>query len=228
MDVLEKFSKNTALICGPVRAKILWHLLDGKAYTATELAAFANISITSASNHLSKLLEADFLKVEVQGRHRYFTFSNSDVAYAVEALAQLSKISTTEKLIDNKPTGIKYCRTCYDHLAGFVSVQLVEAMEKKGYLKKDTKQYLVTKNGWEWLRQFDIIQSNYNDIRRPITRQCLDWSERRPHLAGQLGSDLLLTMFKKKWFKKVQFSRELIVTAKGRQEIYELFGVTLQ
>lgn len=227
MDVLEKFSKITALICEPVRAKILWSLLDGKAYTATELAAFANISITSASNHLSKLLEADFLKVEVQGRHRYFTFSNADVAYAVEALAQLSKINSTEKFNDKKPTGIKYCRTCYDHLAGFVGVQLVETMEKKGYLKKDAKQYLVTKNGWEWLQLFGIEQKNYINIRRPITKQCLDWSERRPHLAGQLGADLLQIMFKKKWFRKVQFSRELIVTAKGRQEIYELLGVAL-
>ncbi|MFT3674392.1 MAG: winged helix-turn-helix domain-containing protein [Chitinophagaceae bacterium] len=228
MDVLEKFSKITALICEPVRAKILWSLLDGKAYTATELAAFANISITSASNHLSKLLDADFLKVETQGRHRYFTFSNADVAYAVEALAQLSDIGTTEDVIKNKSTGIKYCRTCYDHLAGFAGVQLTEAMEKKGYLKKDGKQYLVTKNGWTWLQLFEVKQSNYSNIRRPITRQCLDWSERRPHLAGQLGADLLQIMLKKQWFKKKQFSRELVVTAKGCREIYELFGVTLQ
>jgi DNA-binding transcriptional ArsR family regulator len=227
MDVLENFSKNTALICEPVRAKILWSLLDGKSYTATELAAFADISTTSASNHLSKLLEAEFLKVEVQGRHRYFTFSNPDVAYAVEALAQISKNSISEKLQNNKPTGVKYCRTCYDHLAGFVGVQLIEAIEKKGYFTKEGKQYLVTKNGWEWLRFFEINQSDYDHIRRPLTRQCLDWSERRPHLAGQLGADLLQIMFKRKWFKKVQFSRELVLTAKGSQEIYKLLGITL-
>lgn len=226
MDVLENFSKNTALICEPARAKILWSLLDGKAYTATELAAFADISTTSASNHLSKLLEAEFLKVEVQGRHRYFTFSNPDVAYAVEALAQLSKNNNSEKVLTNKPTGIKYCRTCYDHLAGHVGVQVVEAMEKKGYLKKDGKQYLVTKNGWKWLRFLDINQSNYDTIRRPLTRQCLDWSECRPHLAGQLGADMLQMMFKKKWFKKVQFSRELVVTATGSQQMYEQLGIT--
>lgn len=228
MNEIENFSKNSALICEPVRAKILWSLLDGKAYTASELAAFANISNTSASNHLSKLLEADFLKVEIQGRHRYFTFSNADVAYAVEALAHLSKVNATEELKDKKLTGIKYCRTCYDHLAGFVGVQLVEAMVKKGYFIKDAKQYVVTKSGWDWLQLFDINQNNYINIRRPITRQCLDWSERRNHLAGQLGADLLQKMFEKKWFKKVQFSRELIVTAKGRKEIYELLDVALQ
>lgn len=226
MDVLDRFSKITALVCEPVRAKILWSLLDGKAYTASELSAFADISITSASNHLSKLLEADMLKVEVQGRHRYFTFANADVAYAIEALAQLSKTSSTAKEIE--PIGIKYCRTCYDHLAGFVAVQLVEAMEHKGYLRKKEKQYMVTKRGWEWFHNFGIKQSNYENIRRPVTRQCLDWSERRPHLAGQLGADLLIVGFERNWFKKVQFSRELLVSAKGRKEIYDLLGVALQ
>jgi DNA-binding transcriptional ArsR family regulator len=225
MDVLDRFAKMTGLICEPVRSKILWSLLDGKAYTASELAAFADTSITSASNHLSKLLEAEMIKVEVQGRHRYFTFANADVAYVVEALAQLSK--TTSHLRDAKPTGIKYCRSCYDHLAGFVGVQFVETMENKGFLKKDGKQYLVTKKGWEWLQHFDIKHADYENIRRPLTRQCLDWSERRPHLAGQLGADLLEISFQKKWFKRAQFSRELVVTAKGRKEIYELLGLSL-
>jgi hypothetical protein len=85
----------------------------------------------------------------------------------------------------------------------------------------------VTRKGWEWLQQFGIVQSNYTAIRRPITRQCLDWSERRPHLAGQLGADLLQIMFQKKWFTKVEFSRELVVTAKGQKEIYELLGLVV-
>lgn len=226
MDVLDNFSKITALICEPVRSKILWSLLDGKAYTATELAAFANVSTTSASNHLSKLLDADLLKVETQGRHRYFTFSNTDVAYAVEALAQLSKVNSDVKTA--KPTGIKYCRTCYDHLAGYVGVQFVEAMETQGFLVKDEKHYLVTEMGWEWLRNFDIQQTDYATIRRPLTRQCLDWSERRSHLAGQLGADLLKFMIENKWLKRVEFSRELVVTVKGRQEIFNVLRISFQ
>lgn len=225
MDVLDQFSKTTALMCEPVRARILWSLLDGKAYTATELAAMADTSTTSVSNHLAKLLAADMLKVEVQGRHRYFTFAHADVAYAVETLAQLSK--ATPALKEVKPTGIQYCRTCYDHLAGFVGVQLVETMEHRGYLKKDDKQYLVTKKGWQWFRHFDIKQTDYENIRRPVARQCLDWSVRRPHLAGQLGADLLKIMLWKKWFKTVQYSRELVVTEKGSREMYELLGVSL-
>lgn len=227
MDVSEKFSQTAALICEPARAKMLWHLLDGKAYTATELASFADISITSASNHLAKLFDAALLRVEVQGRYRYYTFSNNQVAYAVESLAQLTAINSASKITEQNPVGERYCRTCYDHLAGYVGVLLVETMEKKGFLKKLEKQYAITKKGWKWFHQLNIDQSNYENIRRPITRQCLDWSERRPHLAGQLGADLLLEMFQRKWFKKVQFERELIVTAKGRKEIYELFGVNL-
>ena len=227
MDVSEDFSQVASLICEPARAKMLWYLLDGKAYTATELASFADISITSVSNHLSKLLDADMVKVQVQGRYRYFSFANDQVAYAVEALAQLTPANSSVKSKHPNVSGEKYCRTCYDHLAGFVGVLLVETMEKKGLLKKMDKEYLVTRNGWKWLMQLNIKKSDYDSIRRPVARQCLDWSERRPHLAGQLGADLLNIMLVKKWLKKVQFSRELIVTAKGRQEFYELFGMSL-
>lgn len=228
MDVVDEFSQVATLLCEPARAKMLWYLLDGKAYTATELASFADISITSASNHLSRLLDADMLKVQVQGRYRYYAFANAQVAYAVEALAQLTPASTTAITKELNPEGEKYCRTCYDHLAGFVGVTLVESMEKKGYLKKMDKHYQVTKKGWEWLQQFNIKQGDYDNIRRPVTKQCLDWSERRPHLAGQLGADLLEFMVQKKWLKKVRFSRELILTTIGRQEIYKLFGVSLR
>lgn len=225
MDVIEKFSKTAALICEPVRSKILWALLDGRAYTATELSTFADISVTSASNHLAKLLDGKILKVENQGRHRYFSFASDDVAYAVEALAQLSNPSPNVRNL--KPTGIKYCRTCYDHLAGYIGVLLVEAMEDNDLLKKDGNQYLITKKGWEWFGKLGIFQSDYENIRRPLTRQCLDWSERRNHLAGKLGADLMEIMMQRKWFTKVQFSRELFVTSKGRQEIYELLRVTI-
>jgi hypothetical protein len=86
---------------------------------------------------------------------------------------------------------------------------------------------LVTKRGWEWLKHLDIKQTDYENIRRPLARQCLDWSVRRPHLAGQLGADLLKIMLRKRWFKKVQYSRELAVTEKGRREMYEWLGVSL-
>ena len=222
----EKFVELTGLICEPTRAKMLWNLLDGRAYTASELAAVADVSATAASNHLAKLLEADLVNVETQGRHRYFSFSKPEVAYVVESLANLANDnSASQKRPGFEEAGIKYCRTCYDHLAGLVGVKITEAFENKKIITKTVRDYIVTKKGWDWLADFGVTKSAMSNKRRPLTRQCLDWSERRPHLAGQLGALLLERMLERKWFRKVKFSRELVVTAKGSQEIYELLKV---
>jgi DNA-binding transcriptional ArsR family regulator len=228
MDVEEKFVSVTQLICEQVRAKMLWSLLDGRAYTASELAISADVSITSASNHLAKLLEADIIKVEAQGRHRYFSFSRPEVAYAVESLANLAdnnSRSIVKKI--NEPASMKYCRTCYDHLAGFVGVKITEALEEKGFIAQDGMSYKVTRKGWNWFAGFGIEREEVQNKRRPTARQCLDWSERRPHLAGQLGAIWLKKMFEKNWFRKVRFSRELVVTSRGRIDIYNLLNVQI-
>lgn len=228
MNVEDKFVSISALLCEPSRTKMLWNLLDGRAYTASELSIVADISPTSASNHLSKLLEAGIVRVEIQGRHRYYSLSNSEIAYAVEGLANLAKNSITISVKkEPEKNGVKYCRTCYDHLAGFVGVKIIETLETKGYLTKSKNIYLVSEEGWKWFGILDISKGDFNNTRRPVTRQCLDWSERRPHLAGQLGAEFLNKMFDRKWFKKNKFGRELIITSKGRQELYELLGVVL-
>jgi len=227
MDAQEKFISISALICEPVRAKMLWNLLDGRAYTASELADEAGISASSASNHLSKLIEADIIKVESQGRHRYFSFSRPEVAYVVESLAGSVKNDpgeTEKNFIDI--TGIKFCRTCYDHLAGRVGVTLTKAFEKKGLIKKSGHHYLITGKGWKWFSEFGISKKEIeSNKRRVAARQCLDWSERKPHLAGQLGALLLEKMLEKNWFRKVKFSRELVVTSKARKEMSDLLDV---
>jgi DNA-binding transcriptional ArsR family regulator len=226
MIVEDRFIKLTGLICEPTRAKMLWSLLDGRAYTASELAIAADVSPTAASNHLAKLREADLVKVETQGRHRYFSFSKPEVAYAVESLGSLATSHGAEvRKIESEEIGIKYCRTCYDHLAGLVGVRITEGLENKNIIKKAGADYIVTKKGWSWFSDFGITKTVTNNKRRAITRQCLDWSERRPHLAGQLGALLLEKMLERKWFRKVKFSRELFVTPKARQEIYELLKI---
>ena len=228
MNAEEKFIQISSLMCEPTRARMLWSLLDGLAYTATELALAADISPTSASNHLTKLLEAGIVKVEVQGRHRYFSFSSPEVAYAIEALANLAKPQTTSPTKkEASPNGIRYCRTCYDHLAGFVGVQLANSLEQKGYVQKSDKIYQVSDQGWDFLAQMGIGQADFTNPRRPLARQCLDWSERRPHIAGQLGAVLLNCMLQKGWFKKVQFSRELLVTSTGNRQLYELLDIVV-
>ncbi|HZH69152.1 MAG TPA: helix-turn-helix transcriptional regulator [Flavobacteriaceae bacterium] len=229
MDTEDKFILIAALICEPTKAKMLWNLLDGRAYTASELSIVANISPTAASNHLSKLLEAELVKVEVQGRHRYYALSTSEVAHAVEGLANLADNGLSGAVGKKcEKNGVKYCRTCYDHLAGFVGVRIVEALETKGYLTKSEKAYSVSEEGWKWFLSLDISKDDLKKSRRPITRQCLDWSERRPHLAGQLGAEFLNRALERKWFKRVEFTREMVITAKGRQELYDLLGLNLQ
>jgi DNA-binding transcriptional ArsR family regulator len=227
MEDEEKFILISTLICEPARARMLWNLLDGRAYTAGELAIAADVSATSASNHLTKLLEANIVKVEIQGRHRYFSFATPEVAYVIEALANLASNKSPKQERQITTQGVKYCRTCYDHLAGYVGVTIVEAMESRGYLAKFEREYQVTELGWTWFSQFDIIQEELKNNRRPLTRQCLDWSERRPHLAGLLGSLFLEKIVERKWFKPVNFSRELVITAKGSKELNELLGVNL-
>lgn len=222
----QHFLDIVALIGEPARAKMLWHLLDGRAYTAGELALEADISPTSASNHLGRLLDAELLKVESQGRHRYYAFSRPEVAYVVESLANLANYEIKKIGNDKKELpAIKYCRTCYDHLAGYVGVQITAALEKKGMIRKSGSEYTVTAKGWSWMENFGIHKNQFGSIRRPLTRQCIDWSERKPHLAGLLGAVLLNKMLEKAWFRKVKFSRELIVTAKGRSGISEQLGI---
>ncbi|NNE99619.1 MAG: helix-turn-helix transcriptional regulator [Pyrinomonadaceae bacterium] len=228
MNVEENFVSISGLICEPRRAKMLWNLLDGRAYTATELAVTADISPTSASNHLAKLLEANIVKVEIQGRHRYYSFTNEEVAYVVESLANLAdKRSVNKARTENVLSGVKYCRTCYDHLAGFVAVKFVDALEERGFSSKVEKTYEISEDGWDWFAQLEIFPHTFTNKRRPITRQCLDWSERRPHLAGQLGAVFLEKTLQERWFTKVQFSRELELTAKGHQKFQEFLGITL-
>lgn len=230
MEVEERFVLISGLICEPARARMLWNLLDGKAYTATELAVAADISASAASNHLAKLLEAGLLKVEAQGRHRYYSFAGPEIAYTVESLASLAGRDSSERLGRSAAAtiGIKNCRTCYDHLAGFVGVELTEAFERKDFLHKTETAYQITEKGWQWFAVFDISPEIFVNKRRPLTRQCLDWSERRPHLAGQLGAAFLEKTLQRKWFEKVQFSRELLITPKGRRELHELLGIALQ
>ena len=222
-----KFVDIAGLVGEPARARMLWNLLDGRSYTASELAMAAEISGTSASNHLTKLLGADLLKVEKQGRHRYFSFSRPEIAYAIESLASLSSHSSKKMITEPPATGMKYCRSCYDHLAGYVGVKITEALERKKAIRKHVSGYLITSSGWKLFSALDIDKTEMIRSRRSLTRQCLDWSERRPHIAGQVGALLLKRMLERDWFKRVRFSRELILTAKGKSEIEKLFKIEI-
>jgi hypothetical protein len=204
----------------------MWLLLDGRAYTATELAIYADTSAPNMSMHLNKLVTAKLLSVEKQGRHRYYNFASDDISYAIEALANLlpqgSAIITANA--DDEP--IRFCRTCYDHLAGKIGVMLADGLVNKGVISRSGTDFIVSEAGKLF---FDSLGINVDALKlkkRSFARVCLDWSERKPHLAGSLGAALLQHMLGNHWIRTVQNSRAIIITGKGRTLLYEKLGIT--
>lgn len=233
MDVEERFRAIVALIGEPARATMLWSLLDGKALTATELAIRADVSAQSASMHLNKLVQAELLAVESQGRHRYYRFRKPETAYVIEALANLitpHDQKTHASSISHSlspPTGIRYCRTCYDHLAGKVAVEITNRLVHQKIMHVENDHYDVTRKGQQWFNALGIDAESLRDERRQFARRCLDWSERKPHLAGALGAALLTTWTDSGWITRQKNTRATTLTAKGQQGFYKLLGLNL-
>lgn len=214
-----------ALIGDPVRARVLWTLLDGRAYTARELAIGVETSPQNLSMHLSKLLKAGLLSVEAQGRHRYYSFSREEVAFAIEAMANLIPPPSVRQEPEMVP--IKYCRTCYDHLAGKVGVLVTDSLIKQKIVEPADGRFTVTAKGDKWLTQLGIDSSTLQQQRRVFVRACLDWTERRSHIAGALGAALLKKMQEEHWIRPMANTRAVQVTPKGQKAFQDVFGITL-
>lgn len=215
-----RFKEIASLIGDPTRATILWVLLDGKAFTATELAIAADTSPQNISMHLSKLVQAELLSVESQGRHKYYKFSNKDIAYAIEALANLIPPAKVTKTVKENP--VTHCRTCYDHLAGKVGVLITDSLLQQKIIDPD---FEVSKKGEKWFTAFGIDMDELRLQRRSFLRPCLDWSERRHHIAGSLAAALLDRMLEDDWMRKTKNSRALVITAKGQKKMNEYFKI---
>lgn len=223
----DQFIKTAALIGDPTRALIMWTLLDGKAFTATELSIAVNTSPQNISMHLAKLLEAGLLVVEKQGRHKYYRFSNKDVAYAIEALASLIPKVNPQKSKPEMHSPIKHCRTCYDHLAGKIGVALAESLlEQKIILDVDHK-FEVTPEGIKWFSDFGINLEDLKKQRRLFLKPCLDWSERKNHIAGSVGASLLDKMITEDWLRRTKDSRAIQITGKGEKELLKYFKIVI-
>ena len=218
-----QFSTIANLLAEPARATMLWNLSDGRAYTAGELALVSDISPQSASNHLNKLVEANFLKVEKQGKHRYYRFSRSEVAYAVEAIANLIPDNRTIREEKNIINGdIQYCRTCYDHLAGKIAVDLTQSLLKQKILNLRDGEFIISPKGRKWFELFGLDLNELKKSRRHFARPCLDWTERKYHISGALGAGLLIQMKKLNWIRPKTNSRIVILTAQGESELTRL------
>ncbi len=221
-----QFKKVASLIGDPTRATIMWSLLEGKAFTATELALAADTSAQNISMHLAKLVEADLLRVETQGRHRYYRYSRTDIAYAIEAMASLVPFPAAKDNTGEPVSAIKYCRTCYDHLAGKIGVAVTDSLLQQKIIITNNNNFDISKKGIQWFSGLGIDIDDLKQQRRSFIRPCLDWSERRHHIAGSLAAALLDKMLSTDWIRRTRNSRAVVITGKGQKKLYEYFKIT--
>ncbi|MEV5114435.1 ArsR/SmtB family transcription factor [Peribacillus frigoritolerans] len=208
------------------RATILASLLDGRFHTAGELALLAAITPQTASFHLSKLVEGNLVIVEKHGRHRYYQLANGEIAHILESFLAISPPPEVRSLKQSSQVKmLQEARTCYDHLAGKLGVQLTESMLKAGYLKKEEREFTVTPKGDHFFSEFGIDLLDLRRKRRSFSHSCLDWSERHHHLGGALGNGLLTHFFDLGWIVRVPSIRAVKVTPKGKEGFKEVFCI---
>jgi DNA-binding transcriptional ArsR family regulator len=225
-NVEDALAEMAGLIGDPVRIKVLWTLLEGRAFTATELAIHVDTSPQNLSMHLSKLIKADLLTVEVQGRHKYYAIAHPEVAHAIEAMAGLPAVPRPAQTPTQKDP-IQFCRTCYDHLAGTVGVLITDSLIRQQFIRRKGSLFQVTAKGENWWPSTGIDLAGLRKKHRTFARVCLDWTERRPHLAGSLGAALLEKMRGEQWIRPIAHTRAVQVTPKGGKALHEIFGITL-
>lgn len=226
MDTHLDLATVAALIGNPARAAMLSDLLCGSALTATELAVRAEISPSTASEHLTRLVAGHLIAVEAQGRHRYYRLAGADVARMLEALGAYAP-ATSPDHARNVPNDLRFARTCYDHLAGHLGVAIRDALVERGHIAEAGAEHVVTPDGERWFATFGVDLDAARASRRSFARRCLDWSERRPHLAGALGAALLHRMGERGWLVQVPGERQVILTPDGRRGLARDLGITI-
>ena len=217
-----------AAIGEPARARMLYCLMDGHARTSTELAAVAGVGPSTASVHLNRLKTEYLVKVAVQGKHRYYSLESPIVASALEGLSVLAGGSRGQ-FVPGTPSRLRVARTCYDHIAGTLGVSLHDRFQALRWLSADSTgigdAYNLTPNGTKAFEALGIDLAAIRMLRRRFAYACLDWSERRPHIAGALGGAILKTALQRKWVSQDLDSRALSVTSLGRREMLTRFGL---
>ncbi|MHB1527980.1 MAG: ArsR/SmtB family transcription factor [Acidiferrobacteraceae bacterium] len=215
------------LIADPTRTVMLMALVDGRALPAGELAYAAGVTPQTASAHLAKLLAGGLLQVETEGRHRYYRLAGAQVALALEHLATIRPLETARrKPLSRESLCLRFARRCYDHLAGQLGVAIAHGLQQKGYLLPAAeKQFVVTPTGVEWFGCMGLEVQALRPAGRGLARQCLDWTERRHHLAGPLGVQLLNVLCASGWLRHAPSTRAIQVTPEGWAGLKEQLGI---
>jgi DNA-binding transcriptional ArsR family regulator len=215
-----------ALVADRSRAAILVALLEGTELAAGDLARRAGVSASTASSHLARLEEGRLVACEVRGRMRCYRLASPGVVRLLEVLAELAPAAPvwTESAAASA-RALRLARTCYDHLAGWLGCAITGALVSSGVLRPRRDQFLVSPHGRGRLADLGIDVAALERGRRPLARACLDWSERRPHLAGALGAALARELLARGWLARVRASRAVRLTARGRAELPARLGV---
>lgn len=214
-----------ALIGDPARANMLSALMGGKALTAAELAAEANVTPQTASAHLGKMTDALILRQRKQGRHRYYAISDENVADVIAGLMGLAeKAGMSRTRTGPKDGALRMARSCYDHLAGDMGVRLFDALEQRGYLMRSEVGVNLTDAGRNYFANFGINLAALDRKTSPMCRECLDWSARRSHLSGNLGRAILHRIIELEWASRDTKSRAIIFSEKGKAAFSAAFG----
>ena len=213
-----------ALIGDHARAEVLTALMADRALTATELAGMAGVTKQTISAHLSKLVDAGLVAVESQGRHRYFRLADRDVAHLLESLMGVAfRTGAVRTVASPREPALRKARVCYDHLAGEVGVGIYESLLRTRALVEGADGLRLTAAGERWFAKLSIDTQALANQKRAFCRACLDWSERRHHLAGALGAALLARFIDLGWAKRARDSRLVLVTPDGERALRRLF-----
>lgn len=215
-----------ALVGNPARANMLTALLDGRALTAAELAYAGGVAPQTASEHLAKLTEGRLLALAKQGRHSYFRLASPLIGQMLESIMAVAADGPARY----QPRwrggdAVRNARTCYDHLAGRLGVALADALVERNHIALSEDGGMVTPEGEEFFLGFGIDICAKSPSRRPFCRPCLDWSERRAHLAGAVGAALAARCFELGWITRIRDTRAVLVSDKGKRGFFETFGI---
>jgi len=228
MNVYPNISYIAKLIAEPTRAIILDCLMNGQALPASELAYMAKVSHPTISSHLSKLVEGNLLVSEQHGRHRYYRLASAEIAEVLEKLGTIAPAAEVRSLRQSEQQKqVRHARTCYDHLAGALGVKITEALLKMEVISLKDAEFIVTEQGKKWFLEFGINIEEANKKRRIFAKPCLDWSERRYHISGWLGSAIANYFFDQGWITKVKENRAVQLTHLGTKALKDQFGIEM-
>jgi len=215
-----------ALIGDAARANILSALMGGRALTAGELSLHAGVTAQTTSGHLARLADAQLIVPEKQGRHRYYRLASEEVARAIETLSLVASMGPKRHHpVGPRDEAMRLARTCYDHLAGRLALALTDSLCAHGHVSLGDGAAIVSDGGLRFFAEFGLDLAPAGRSKRPLCRTCLDWSERRPHLAGRLGAAMLDRLLELGWVSRRADSRALTVTSPGHRGLTATFSL---